>query len=119
MNYAKTALLLAVLTAIFVALGAAVGGKAGLVIAFVMALVMNVVSLWKSDTVVLRMFKAQEVDASDGARTFRASFAILRARAELPMPRVYIMNNPQPNAFATGRSPSMPRFALRRGFSKL
>ncbi|MFN0219367.1 MAG: zinc metalloprotease HtpX [Hyphomicrobium sp.] len=105
MNYARTALLLAALTAIFVAMGAAVGGQGGLVIAFIVALVMNVVSLWKSDTMVLRMFKAQEVDertAPDLVNIVRE----LSKRAELPMPRVYIMNSPQPNAFATGRSPS-------------
>jgi heat shock protein HtpX len=105
LNYAKTALLLAVLTAIFVALGAAVGGKAGLVIAFAIALVMNVVSLWKSDSIVLHMFKAQEVDESSAPDLF-AIVRDLARRADLPMPRVYIMNNPQPNAFATGRSPS-------------
>ena len=104
MNYAKTALLLAVLTAVLVALGAAVGGKAGLIIAFLFALVMNVVSLWKSDTIVLRMFKAQEVSEAAAPELF-AIVRDLTRRAELPMPRIYIMNNPQPNAFATGRSP--------------
>jgi heat shock protein HtpX len=105
MNYAKTALLLAVLTAIFVAVGAAVGGKAGLVIAFFAAMAMNAFSLWKSDTAVLRMFNAQEVDE----RTAPELVGLVRdlaKRAELPMPRVYIMNNAQPNAFATGRNPS-------------
>ncbi|MCB1484488.1 MAG: zinc metalloprotease HtpX [Hyphomicrobiaceae bacterium] len=105
MNYAKTALLLAALTAIFVAVGAAVGGRSGLVLAFVMALGMNLVSLWKSDTVVLKMFKAQEVDD----RTAPELVGLVRQlaqRAQLPMPRVYVMNTPQPNAFATGRSPS-------------
>lgn len=105
MNYAKTALLLAALTAILAAMGAAVGGQSGLVVAFIIAMVMNAVSLWKSDTAVLRMFKAQEVDE----RTAPELVDLVRElakRAELPMPRVYIMNNPQPNAFATGRSPS-------------
>lgn len=105
MNYAKTALLLAALTAIFVAVGAAVGGRSGLVLAFIVALVMNAMSLWKSDTMVLKMFKAQEVDD----RTAPELVGLVRQlaqRAELPMPRVYIMNSPQPNAFATGRSPS-------------
>lgn len=105
MNFARTGLLLAALTAIFVAMGAAVGGKGGLVVAFFMALIMNAVSLWKSDKMVLRMFKAQEVDD----RTAPELVGLVRelaARAELPMPRVYIMNSPQPNAFATGRSPS-------------
>ncbi len=105
MNYAKTALLLAALTAILVAMGAAVGGQSGLVIAFIIALVMNVVSLWKSDTIVLKMFKAQEVDERSAPDFFNLVRDLAR-RAELPMPRVYIMNNPQPNAFATGRSPS-------------
>ncbi|RUP08908.1 zinc metalloprotease HtpX [Hyphomicrobium sp.] len=105
MNYAKTALLLAALTAIFVALGAAIGGQAGLVIAFFIALVMNVVSLWKSDSIVLRMFNAQEVSEATGPELYRIVRDLAR-NADLPMPRVYIMNNPQPNAFATGRSPS-------------
>jgi heat shock protein HtpX len=105
MNYARTALLLAVLTAIFVALGAAVGGKAGLVVAFFAAMIMNAVSLWKSDTAVLRMFNAQEVDDKT-APEFVQLVRDLAKRAALPMPRVYVMNNPQPNAFATGRNPS-------------
>jgi heat shock protein HtpX len=105
MNYAKTALLLAALTAIFVAMGAAVGGRSGLVIAFVMALIMNALSLWKSDTMVLKMFKAQEVDEAT-APELVSVVRTLSQRAGLPMPRVYIMNNPQPNAFATGRNPS-------------
>lgn len=105
MNYAKTALLLAALTAIFVAVGAAVGGRSGLILAFVFALGMNVLSLWKSDTAVLRMFKAQQVDD----RTAPELVGVVREmaqRAGLPMPRVYIMNTPQPNAFATGRNPA-------------
>jgi heat shock protein HtpX len=105
MNYARTALLLAMLTAIFVAMGAAVGGQGGLLIAFAVALVMNVVSLWKSDTVVLRMFKAREVN-DQTAPDLVSMVRELARRAELPMPRVYIMDSPQPNAFATGRSPS-------------
>lgn len=105
MNYAKTALLLAMLTAIFLAVGAAVGGKSGLVLAFMMALVTNAVSLWKSDTMVLKMFRAQEVDDRT-APEFVGLVRELAQRAELPMPRVYVMNTPQPNAFATGRSPS-------------
>lgn len=105
MNYARTALLLAALTAIFVAMGAAVGGRGGLILAFIVAMVMNVVSLWKSDTMVLRMFKAVEVN-DQTAPEFVSLVRELALRAELPMPRVYVMNTPQPNAFATGRSPS-------------
>jgi heat shock protein HtpX len=105
MNYLKTAVLLATLTAIFVALGAVIGGKAGLLIAFAIALVMNIVSLWKSDSIVRHMFNAHEVDESSAPDLYRLVGDLAR-KAGLPMPRVYIMNNPQPNAFATGRSPS-------------
>jgi heat shock protein HtpX len=114
LNYAKTVMLLVVLTGIFVAMGAVVGGRTGMVIAFVMALVMNVISLWKSDTMVLKMFKAQEVDE----RTAPELFQIVRGlseRAGLPMPRVYIMNTPQPNAFATGRNPANSAVAFSTG----
>lgn len=114
MNYAKTALLLAALTAIFVAMGALVGGRSGLMIAFVVALVMNIVSLWKSDTMVLKMFKAQDVDRSTAPELVDLVQQLSR-RAELPMPRVYILNNPQPNAFATGRSPSRSAVAVSTG----
>lgn len=104
MNYAKTALLLAALTAILVAMGALVGGRSGLVIAFVMAMVMNAVSLWKSDTMVLKMFGARQVD-DQTAPELVSMVRGLAARAGLPMPRVYIMDSKQPNAFATGRNP--------------
>lgn len=114
MNYAKTALLLAALTAIFVAMGALVGGRSGLIVAFVVALVMNLVSLWKSDTMVLKMFKAQEVDRSTAPDLVDLVEQLAR-RAELPPPRVYILNNPQPNAFATGRSPSRSAVAVSTG----
>jgi len=105
MNYAKTGLLLAVLTGIFVAMGGVVGGQTGMVIAFVIAAGMNLFSLWQSDRMVLRMYGAEEVDARSGGEYYRM-VADLARRAELPMPRVYIMNNPQPNAFATGRNPA-------------
>ena len=105
MNYAKTGLLLAALTAIFVAMGGVVGGQTGMVIAFVLAAGMNLFSLWQSDKMVLRMYGAEEVDARSGGEYYRI-VADLARRAELPMPRVYIMNNPQPNAFATGRNPA-------------
>ena len=104
MNYAKTGLLLAVLTGIFVAMGGLVGGATGMVIAFVIALGMNLFSLWQSDTMVLRMYGAEEVTEQSGGQYY-AIVRDLAARASLPMPRVYIMNNPQPNAFATGRNP--------------
>lgn len=105
MNYVKTAMLLAVLTAIFVALGGLVGGQTGMLIAFFIALAMNLFSLWNSDKMVLRMYGAHEVDARS-APEYYDIVKELSQRAGLPMPRVYVMDNPQPNAFATGRSPS-------------
>lgn len=104
MNFAKTGLLLAVLTGIFVAMGAVIGGATGMVIAFVVALGMNMFSLWQSDKMVLRMYGAEEVTEQSGGEYY-AIVRDLAARAQLPMPRVYIMQSPQPNAFATGRNP--------------
>ncbi len=114
MNYAKTALLLVVLTGILVALGAVVGGQTGIVIAFIIALALNLFSFWQSDTLVLRMFKAQEVDER-AAPEYYAVVREMAKRADLPMPRVYILNNPQPNAFATGRNPSRSAVAASTG----
>lgn len=114
MNYAKTAFLLAALTAIFVAMGAAVGGQQGMVIAFVVALAMNAFSLWNSDTMVLKMFGAEEVDERS-APEYYGLVRDLARRAELPMPRVYVMHNAQPNAFATGRSPTRAAVAASTG----
>jgi heat shock protein HtpX len=104
MNYAKTGILLAVLTGILVAMGGIVGGTTGMVIALAVAAAMNLFSLWQSDKMVLRMYGAEQVDASSGGEYY-AIVRDLAQRANLPMPRVYIMNNPQPNAFATGRNP--------------
>jgi heat shock protein HtpX len=105
MNYVKTAMLLALLTAIFVALGAAIGGQTGMVIAFVIALAMNAFSYWNSDKLVLRMYGAKQVDERS-APEFHGVVRELAKNAGLPMPRVFVMQNPQPNAFATGRNPS-------------
>ena len=105
MNFARTGLLLAVLTGILVAMGGLVGGTTGMAIALVVAAGMNLFSLWQSDKMVLRMYGAEEVDARSGGEYYRIVADLVR-RAELPMPRVYVMNNPQPNAFATGRNPA-------------
>jgi heat shock protein HtpX len=114
MNYAKTALLLAFLMAIFVLMGYAIGGQAGMVIAFFVALAMNVYSFWNSGTVVLKMFRAKEVDEQTAPEYYRL-VRDLAARAELPMPRVYVLPSAQPNAFATGRSPSHSAVAASVG----
>ena len=104
-NFTKTALLLAVLTLIFVAMGAVIGGKQGMVLAFLVALATNAFALWQSDKMILRMQRAQEVGPNDAPQLYNI-VSELAQRAGLPMPRVYIMDQPQPNAFATGRSPS-------------
>lgn len=103
-NILKVGLLLALMTAIFVAMGALVGGQTGMIIAFLIALAMNAFSFWNSDSLVLRMHGAQEVDASTAPQYYQTIQELAR-RAGLPMPRVYIMHTPQPNAFATGRDP--------------
>jgi heat shock protein HtpX len=104
MNYLRTAILLAGLTALFMAVGYLIGGGVGAMIALVVAAAMNLFSYWNSDKLVLSMHGAQEVDE----RTAPDLVGIVRElarRAALPMPRVYLMDSPQPNAFATGRNP--------------
>ncbi|MGE3709349.1 MAG: M48 family metalloprotease, partial [Hyphomicrobiaceae bacterium] len=113
-NFAKTGLLLVVLTLIFIAMGALVGGREGLVIAFIVAIATNLYSFWNSDTVVLKMFGAQELSRSDAPQLFDTT-ATLAQRAGLPMPRLYLLNTAQPNAFATGRNPSNSAVAVSTG----
>src|SRR5215469_13529545 len=104
MNYTRTAILLAGLTALFMAVGYFLGGPEGMVIAFIVAVAMNIFSYWRSDKLVLSMYRAQEVDDST-APEFVGLVRELSTRAGLPMPRTYLMDNSQPNAFATGRNP--------------
>ena len=118
MNYTRTALLLALLTAIFVLFGAAVGGQTGMVVAFFVALVMNVLSLWKSDTVVLKLFRAKRVSEKDAPKLYEITRG-LAARADLPMPKLFVIDNQQPNAFATGRNPENASVAVSTGLLKL
>lgn len=103
-NYLKTGILLLALTTIFVVVGRLVAGEAGMVVAFVMALAINVASYWHSDKMVLGMFGAREADPA-AYPGFVEMVGDLAARAGLPPPRVYVMDNAQPNAFATGRDP--------------
>jgi len=114
MNYVRTAMLLAALTAIFMGVGYLVGGSGGAVIAFLIAAGMNLFSYWNADKMVLSMHHAREVDAS-AAPQFYAIVRELAGRANLPMPRVYVMDNPQPNAFATGRNPQNAAVAATTG----
>ncbi len=114
MNYARTALLMAAMTGLFLAVGYLIGGQGGMTIAFVIALAMNVFAYWNSDRLVLRMHGAQAVDAADAPQLY-AIVAQLAERARLPMPRVYLMHNDQPNAFATGRDPQHAAVAVTTG----
>lgn len=114
MNVLKTALLLAALTALFMGVGYLIGGQTGMVVAFVAAAAMNAFSYWNADKMVLRMHRAREVDAA-AAPEFYGMVRDLAARADLPMPRVYIIDNPQPNAFATGRNPQNAAVAATTG----
>ncbi len=114
MNYFRTAILLAAMTALFMSVGAMIGGQTGMMIAFFMALAMNAFSYWNSDKMVLRMHGAREVDESS-APGYYNMMRDLAANADLPMPRVYIMENDQPNAFATGRNPENAAVAATSG----
>lgn len=118
MNYIKTAMLLAGMTALFMGLGFMIGGQSGMMIALAVAAAMNVFSYWNSDKMVLRMHHAQEVDERTAPELFHM-VRQLAANAELPMPKVYLINNPQPNAFATGRNPENAAVAATTGLLDL
>lgn len=114
MNYVRTAMLLAAMTALFMGIGFMIGGQSGMMIALAIAAAMNVFSYWNADKVVLRMHHAQEVDEQSAPDYYRM-VAQLARNADLPMPKVYIINNPQPNAFATGRNPQNAAVAATTG----
>jgi heat shock protein HtpX len=114
MSILRTSLLLAALTALFLALGYVIGGQGGMLIALVIAIATNVFAYWNSDKMVLRMYNAQEVDAASAPQLV-GLVEQLANRAQLPMPRVYIVDTPQPNAFATGRDPQHAAVAVTTG----
>ncbi len=118
MNQLKTVLLLTCLAALLVLIGGYIGGKNGATIALGIALVMNFGSYWFSDKIVLRMYNAQEVSEADAPDLFRL-VRQLTQQAGLPMPRVYIIPDASPNAFATGRNPSHAAVAVTEGILKL
>ncbi|MGI6855946.1 zinc metalloprotease HtpX [Mesorhizobium sp. 1B3] len=114
MNIMRTAMLLALMTALFMGVGYLIGGSGGMTIAFFIAAAMNLFSYWNADKMVLRMHHAVEVDE----RTAPEYYGIVRElvqRAGLPMPKVYLIDNPQPNAFATGRNPQNAAVAATTG----
>ena len=115
MGYARTALLLAAMTGLFLAAGYLIGGQQGMIFALVAAGVMNIVSYWYSDQMVLRMYGARQVEGT----VLNEVVEGLAARAGLPTPKVYLMDNPQPNAFATGRNPEHAAVAATTGIVQL
>ena len=117
-NVFKTGLLLAVLTALLVIIGGAIGGQQGMVIAFFFALVMNFFSYWFSDKMVLAMYGAQPIEESQAP----ALYAVVRrltTKAQIPMPRVYLIPSDTPNAFATGRNPEHAAVAVTEGIMRI
>ncbi len=118
MNYARTALLLAAMTGLFLAIGYMLAGEAGMIIALVIAIGMNGFAYWNSDKMVLRMHGARLVDEST-APDYVRMVKQLADNAGLPMPKTYIMENPQPNAFATGRNPENAAVAATTGLLKM
>jgi len=114
MNYLRTAILLAGLTALFMGVGYLIGGGTGAFIALLIAGATNLFAYWNSDRMVLSTYGAQEVDARSAPELFEL-VAELARRAGLPMPRVFVMENPQPNAFATGRNPQNAAVAVTTG----
>jgi heat shock protein HtpX len=104
MNMFRTAILMAFLTGLFLAIGYLIGGESGMVFAFLFAAGTNLFAYWNSDKLVLRMYHCREVDERSAPDLVRL-VARLAQNAGIPMPKVYIADNPQPNAFATGRNP--------------
>jgi len=118
MNQAKTFFLMVVLTVIFVAIGSMIGGSSGAYIAFSIAVVMNFVSYWFSDRIVLAMYRAKQVSENEAPQLY-ATIASLAQKASIPMPKVYIIENDSPNAFATGRDPSHGVVAVTTGITRI
>jgi heat shock protein HtpX len=114
MNILRTGILLAGLTALFLALGYLIGGEVGMFMALALSVGMNVFAYWNADKMVLSMHGARQVGRAD-APEFHDMVARLAQRAGLPMPKVFIMDNPQPNAFATGRNPENAAVAATTG----
>ncbi|MEO1193005.1 MAG: zinc metalloprotease HtpX [Pseudomonadota bacterium] len=114
MNYARTTLLLGLMSALFVGIGFMLGGLQGMLIAFAVACAMNIFAYWNSDKLVLKMYGAKEVTARE-APQFVGMVERLARNAGLPMPKVYLIETDQPNAFATGRNPENAAVAATRG----
>ncbi|WP_213780152.1 zinc metalloprotease HtpX [Caballeronia sp. dw_276] len=117
-NWVKTAMLMAAITALFVVIGGMIGGSKGMALALVVALAMNFFSYWFSDKLVLKMYNAQEVDEATAPQFYRM-VRELATRAQLPMPKVYLIDEAAPNAFATGRNPEHAAVAATTGILRV
>ena len=114
MNHFRTGLLIAAMTALFGGIGYLIGGAAGMVVALIVAAAMNLFAYWNSDKIVLKMYGAKPLDAATGGDFYRIVEGLAQ-RAAMPMPKVYLIENPQPNAFATGRNPDNAAVAATTG----
>ena len=117
-NWLKTGILMAGIVALFGAIGAALGGGQGMMIALLIAAAMNLYAYWFSDKMVLRMYNAQQVDAASAPQLYNM-VQELAQRAQLPMPKVYLIDEEQPNAFATGRNPENAAVAATTGILRI
>ena len=111
MNFLRTAFLMILMTLLLVTIGMLVGGRSGMIMAFLFAAVMNFVSYWFSDKIVLAMYRAKPLQESEMPWLFEG-IKQLTQNADIPMPKLYIINNPMPNAFATGKNPSHAAVAV-------
>lgn len=118
MNRIKTAMLLALLTALLLTMGLVIGGKMGLIIALTLALLMNFGAYWFSDRIVLRMYNAQELTEDEDPEIFEIVRDLTR-KADMPMPKLYLIEEDAPNAFATGRNPKHAAVAVTTGLLEL
>jgi len=114
----KTFMLMAIMTVLLVVVGNLIGGQSGMMIAFVMAVVMNFGSYWFSDKIVLRMYGGHELTQADAPELFQ-TVQELTGNAGLPMPKLYLIDGEQPNAFATGRNPEHAAVAVTKGIVKM
>lgn len=118
MNTLKTMFFMVILTLILVWAGAAFGGRSGMTMALIFALMMNLFAYWFSDKIVLKMYRAQEAKENETPELY-SIVRRLAQKAEIPMPKVYIINEDQPNAFATGRNPSHAAVAVTTGIMRI
>lgn len=119
-NWLKTTILMAAIVALFGTVGAALGGASGMMVALMLAAAMNIYAYWFSDKAVLKMYGAQEVTADNSQfRSYFQTVKQLAENAQLPMPKVYVINESQPNAFATGRNPEHAAVAATVGIMQI